>query len=118
MKLRLTIDLRQLQMYSVIVPIYRNEETIEKLFDRLDRIAAELKGPLEVVFVIDGSPDNCYELIELGVPGRAFTSQLIRLSRNFGSFAAIRMGLEHATGQYMAVMAADLQEPESLGSQD
>ena len=48
------------------------------------------------------------------MPGAPFASQLLSLSRNFGSFAAIRSGLQAARGDYFAVMAADLQEPPEL----
>ena len=69
---------------------------------------------METVFVVDGSPDRCYEILRERLPKCAFRSRLILLSRNFGSFAAIRAGLEIANGQYFAVMAADLQEPPEL----
>jgi glycosyltransferase involved in cell wall biosynthesis len=48
------------------------------------------------------------------LPRQAFDSQLLLLARNFGSFAAIREGLREAKGDYLAVMAADLQEPIEL----
>jgi glycosyltransferase involved in cell wall biosynthesis len=102
-------------VYSVVVPVYRNEETLALLVERLDGLAAELDGPLEVVFVVDGSPDASLLILRrLLAEKRAFTSQLIALSRNFGSFSAIRAGLAAADGDYLAMMAADLQEPVSL----
>ncbi len=67
-----------------------------------------------MVFVVDGSPDNCYELLRQDLPNRKFRSQLILLSRNFGSFMAIRTGFQFASGERFAVMAADLQEPPEL----
>jgi glycosyltransferase involved in cell wall biosynthesis len=66
------------------------------------------------VFVVDGSPDRSYSELQHRLAEVEFSSQLIGLSRNFGSFAAIRMGLTAARGQYFAVMAADLQEPPAL----
>jgi glycosyltransferase involved in cell wall biosynthesis len=80
----------------------------------LDRLADSLGGRLEVVFVVDGSPDASWARLREALPGRRFASQLCLLSRNFGSFAAIRAGLAEARGQYFAVMAADLQEPPEL----
>ncbi len=44
--------------YSVVVPVYRNEGTLAALVERLDGLAEELAAPLEVVFVVDGSPDG------------------------------------------------------------
>jgi len=68
----------------------------------------------EVVFVIDGSPDRCDEILRQRLPQASFDSQLIGLSRNFGSFSAIMAGLHAAAGDYCGVMAADLQEPPEL----
>jgi glycosyltransferase involved in cell wall biosynthesis len=101
-------------MFSIVIPVYKNELNIPDLGRQLNRIALEIDAPTEIVFVVDGSPDNSYTLIKNMLPSRHFSSQLIQLSRNFGSFSAIRAGLEHATGKYFAVMAADLQEPPEL----
>jgi glycosyltransferase involved in cell wall biosynthesis len=101
--------------YSVVVPVYRNEATLSTLVERLEGLAAELNAALEVVFVVDGSPDGSLVLLRrlLAEPA-SFSSQLIALSRNFGSFSAVRAGLAAADGELIAVMAADLQEPVSL----
>ncbi len=101
--------------YSVVVPVYRNEATLPALVERLEELAGELDARLEVVFVVDGSPDASLVLLRrLLAEQAAFSSQLIALSRNFGSFSAIRTGLAAAEGELIAVMAADLQEPVSL----
>ena len=101
--------------YSVVVPVYRNEATLPALVERLEGLAGELGGQLEVVFVVDGSPDGSLLLLRrLLAEQAAFSSQLIALARNFGSFSAIRTGLAAAEGELVAVMAADLQEPVSL----
>jgi len=100
--------------YSLIIPVYRNEGTLDGLLDALRGIAQELDNRLEVVFVVDGSPDRSHLILQERLPAAGFPSQLISLSRNFGSFAAIRMGLEAAHGPFFAVLAADLQEPPEL----
>lgn len=100
--------------FSLVIPVYRNEESVAELLDAIDGIQHALDGRMEAVFVVDGSPDRSYELLLHGLEGRAFRSQLLLLSRNFGSFAAIREGLIHARGEFFAVMAADLQEPPEL----
>jgi glycosyltransferase involved in cell wall biosynthesis len=84
---------------------------LEQLLLEIDNIAAKLGGSLEVVVVIDGSPDPSYAILKRLLPDRYLFSQLICLSRNFGSFAAIKAGLMRATGRNFAVMAADLQDP-------
>jgi polyisoprenyl-phosphate glycosyltransferase len=100
--------------YSIVVPVYNNEASIPRLLQALTLISAELQGELEVVFVVDGSPDQSFTLLRDALDGLGFAAQLIALSRNFGSFPAIRIGLAAAHGEYFGVMAADLQEPPEL----
>jgi glycosyltransferase involved in cell wall biosynthesis len=99
---------------SIVVPVYRNAENIPGLLVRLAQLHQAIPGGIEAVCVIDGSPDASGTLLETGLAQAAYPSQLIWLSRNFGSFAAIREGLRSAKGQWCAVMAADLQEPASF----
>jgi glycosyltransferase involved in cell wall biosynthesis len=101
-------------MKSLVIPIYKNETNIAALLEAVAGIG-EVVGPdFEAVFVVDGSPDRSLDLLREALPRQAFRAQLVALSRNFGSFAAIRMGLSVAQGKYFAVMAADLQEPPTL----
>lgn len=99
--------------YSLVIPIYRNAENIPSLLEAVADIANHV-GPaeFEAIFVIDGSPDESGEL--LLAAAKPFTAKTIFHSRNFGAFAAIRTGIEHASGHYLAAMAADLQEPPEL----
>ncbi len=101
-------------MLSLIIPVYNNEPNLERLLGELARLPERLALPLEVVFVIDGSPDRSLEILRERLPGMPFAARLISLSRNFGSFAAIAAGLEAGTGEYYAVLSADLQEPPEL----
>lgn len=100
--------------YSLVVPVYRNEETIPDLLDALAGVDQALGGGLEVVFVVDGSPDASLARLVDALPRTGLTAKLLEMSRNFGAFAAIRAGLAEASGPYFAVMAADLQEPPEL----
>lgn len=101
-------------IYSVVVPIYRNEESLPRLIKALEEMHINLHKQLEVVFVIDGSPDRCYEILKDQLNELPFAAQLVAHSRNFGSFPAIRSGLMAAKGEFFGVMAADLQEPPEL----
>jgi glycosyltransferase involved in cell wall biosynthesis len=101
-------------MFSLIIPIYKNAESLPRLFRELEMLAARLADDLEVVFVVDGSPDASLSVLRERLPAWRVPAQLIELSRNFGSFAAIAAGLSHARGEFMGVMAADLQEPPEL----
>ncbi|SJL83535.1 glycosyltransferase family 2 protein [Vibrio palustris] len=100
--------------YSLIVPIYKNEDNISSLFIALRKIDLKLDYRCEFIFVIDGSPDRSEQLINEIRHEFVRNSSVISLSKNYGSFTAIRAGLEEAKGKYIAVMAADLQEPPSL----
>ena len=100
--------------YSVVIPVYGNEGSVEALLRRLEGLVPELDGPMEAVFVVDGSPDGSLDRLRELLPTAALATQLISHSRNFGSFAAIRTGIHAARGEYIGVMAADLQEPPEL----
>ena len=100
-------------MLSLVIPVYKNEQNLPRLFAELERLAQQL-GDLEIVFVVDGSPDRSLRILQDRLPQWHLRTQLIELSRNFGSFAAIAAGLSRAQGDYMAVIAADLQEPPDL----
>ena len=110
-------DVERVYDYSIVVPVYRNEATLPALVERLTALDAKLPGELELVFVIDGSPDASVLVLRELLATATFGSQLISLSRNFGSWAAIRMGLSAARGRNIAVMAADMQEPVELVEQ-
>ncbi len=101
------------RMISLVVPVYRNAENIGPLLAALGDVAKQL-DELEVVFVVDGSPDDSYARLALALPAFPVPTQLLLLSRNFGSFAAIRAGLFAGRGDMFAVLAADLQEPPEL----
>lgn len=101
-------------MLSLVIPVYRNEESLSDLLGVIDGLNLACNGAFEAVFVVDGSPDRCYERLHDELPHRVWRSKLVLLSRNFGSFAAVRAGLQVAAGPRFAVMAADLQEPPEL----
>lgn len=99
---------------SIVVPVYGNEASLPQLLDALRGLASRMDGGFEAVFVVDGSPDGSFALLRDALPQAGFGAQLVELTRNFGAFPAIRVGLEKARGRVIAVMAADLQEPPEL----
>ncbi len=101
-------------MLSLVIPIYKNEENLPRLLDEVEKLSRQLDEGLEVVFVVDGSPDRSLAVLRDRLPAWPVKTQLLELSRNFGSFAAIAAGLRAARGEYVAVLAADLQEPPEL----
>jgi polyisoprenyl-phosphate glycosyltransferase len=96
--------------YSLVLPIYNEEETIPELVRRLGELIEQLDGDAEVILVDDGSSDSSYELM---VAAREADPRfkLLRLSRNFGHQIAVTAGLDAATGDAVIVMDSDLQDP-------
>jgi glycosyltransferase involved in cell wall biosynthesis len=101
-------------MLSLVIPVYRNEKNLDRLLAELSKLKDRLPDELEVVFVVDGSPDASLQILRDRLPSLSLRSQLISLSRNFGSFNAVMAGLGAGTGDHFAVLAADLQEPPEL----
>lgn len=103
--------------YSIIIPVYKNESNIPELVSRVEKMArnySEINIKVEFVFVVDGSPDSSYKKLSESLPLAGVHFQIFSLSKNVGSAMAIKYGLRRANGKFMAIMAADLQEPESL----
>lgn len=99
---------------SVVVPVYQNAGSLADLLARLGAVAAALPGErFEFVFVDDGSKDDSYAVLRRLAEEDARV-RLVKLSRNFGSGAAILAGLTEARGECMVALAADLQDPPEL----
>lgn len=103
-----------MSLYSLIVPLYRSEPNLPRLLAAVRSLAAAAPGPFELILVNDGSPDRCAEILEAELPRMDFRARLVHLSRNFGAFPAIAAGMANAQGDFLAVLAADLQEPPEL----
>ena len=100
---------------SIGIPVYNEEEVLPELLKRvlcvLDRVPG---GPHEVVFVDDGSSDHSCQLL-LKAARHDIRIKVVLLSRNFGHQAALSAALDHATGDAVVLMDADLQdEPEVI----
>ncbi|HEV7590655.1 MAG TPA: glycosyltransferase family 2 protein [Longimicrobium sp.] len=100
---------------TVAVPVYNEEEALPLLLARLGAVLDALPGgPHEMVFVNDGSRDATLELLRAAA-GADPRVRAVSLSRNFGHQQAITAALDHATGDAVLVMDADLQDtPESI----
>lgn len=103
-----------MKKYSLVIPVFKSEANLTDLFNSLDELSLLLKQNLEVVFVVDGSPDNCLAILLDQARNFTYPVQIIELSRNFGSFQAIRVGVESSKGEFIAVCSADMQEPLDL----
>jgi polyisoprenyl-phosphate glycosyltransferase len=96
--------------YSIVVPVYNEDESIPQLVKELREVMGLLDGPTEVVLVDDGSRDGSYRLM-LSASAEDPRFKVIQLSRNFGHQIAITAGMDVASGQAVVVMDADLQDP-------
>jgi glycosyltransferase involved in cell wall biosynthesis len=96
--------------YSIVVPIFNEEESFAELFKRLREVIDQLDGPAEVVLVDDGSKDSSYQLMA-DAHDEDPRFKIVQLSRNFGHQLAITAGMDIASGQAVIVMDADLQDP-------
>jgi dolichol-phosphate mannosyltransferase len=98
---------------SLVVPVYDEEGVLPELQRRLEEALSGLGVDYEVVYVDDGSRDGSGELIDRWVAeGKPVV--LVRLSRNFGMDVAMSAGLDHALGERVVLMHADLQDPPEL----
>ena len=95
--------------FSVIIPIYNEEENIPELHRRLG-IVMERLGTYEIIFVDDGSKDKSWRLIK-ELHEKYPNVKGISFSRNFGHHIAITAGLDYAKGETIILMDGDLQDP-------
>ena len=100
-------------LLSVVIPVLDEEQGLPELRERLMSQLATADGPVEVVYVDDGSTDGSAQLIESWIAA-GDPAVLVSLSRNFGMEIAMSAGLDHARGEYVALMHADLQDPPEL----
>jgi dolichol-phosphate mannosyltransferase len=97
-------------VYSIVVPMYNEEASIQALYDRLVAVMDSTGEPWEFVMVDDGSADRTADLIK----DYAEQDQRVRpvlLARNFGHQIAVTAGLDHAHGNAVVIIDADLQDP-------
>lgn len=102
---------------SVIIPFLNEADNIARLTTALnDFFAQRTDLTAEVVFVDDGSTDASVALLQQA-RHTAYTPKIVKLSKNYGSHAALRAGILHAEGAYISFMYADLQDPLALIAQ-
>lgn len=100
--------------YSVVIPIFNEEEIILELWRRLSSILKQLDGHSEVIFINDGSIDSSFELL-VQLSRENHEVKILSFSRNFGHQPALSAGIDHAEGKAVILMDGDLQDsPESI----
>jgi polyisoprenyl-phosphate glycosyltransferase len=98
---------------SVVVPVYNEQESVPELYGRLTAALSGVVRSFEVVLVDDGSTDHSWEIIR-ELAARDGRVKGLSFSRNFGHQMAFTAGLDHADGDAVVIMDADLQDPPEL----
>ena len=107
------IDRTSINLISVVVPIFNEEDSLEDLFSRLLTVFQKANLPYEIICVNDGSRDQSLaQLIEFHYQNAAI--KVINLSRNFGKEVALTAGIDFARGDVVIPIDADLQDPPEL----
>lgn len=104
-----------MKTFSIIIPVYFNEQNLPETIPQLLSLGDQLQGyQIELIFVDDGSGDRSLEVLLDYQKKYPQNIKVIKLSRNFGSMAAIQAGFTVASGDCVGIIAADLQDPPEL----
>ena len=99
---------------SIIVPFYNEEEALPIFYKEINRVSKEMKNvDFEFLFINDGSRDKTLDILR-DLSKNDKRVRFISFSRNFGKEAGMYAGLENATGDYVAIMDADMQDPPEM----
>ena len=101
------------KLLSIVVPCYNEEPVLQLFYDAIQKVAPNLPTELEFVFVDDGSRDGTLQKIQQ-LHAQDPRVRFVSFSRNFGKEAALLAGLDHARGDVVVTMDADLQDPPAL----
>lgn len=102
--------------FSVVIPLYNEEQSLEELHRRLTDTLATLSDRFEIIFVDDGSIDNSFAVIK-NLHQRDSRVKAVRFRRNFGKSTALSAGFKKARGKIIVTLDADLQDlPEEIPS--
>ena len=99
---------------SIVVPCYNEQESLPIFYEEITKIAKEMKEQeFEFLFVNDGSKDNTLNILK-DLAKKDDRVRFISFSRNFGKEGGMYAGLENSTGDYVAIMDADMQDPPEM----
>ena len=105
-----------MNLISIVVPVYNESEVIGTFYDRASKAFACLEGfDYELIFVDDGSRDDSYQKLSMFAATDPHVC-ILKFSRNFGHQIAITAGIDHARGDCVVVIDADLQDPPEVVS--
>ncbi|MDD7715716.1 MAG: glycosyltransferase, partial [Mollicutes bacterium] len=98
---------------SIIVPCFNEEDALPLFYDQVTRVLNTIQGAYELLFVNDGSRDETASILKRFAEKDEHVTYL-SFSRNFGKEAAMYADFCNASGDYVAVMDADMQDPPAL----
>lgn len=99
---------------SIVSPVYKAENIVNELVNRLTKVLQELTNSYEIILVDDSSPDNSWEKIKTCCQENSFVRG-VKLSKNFGQQHALQAGLDASKGEYVITLDCDLQDlPEEI----
>jgi glycosyltransferase involved in cell wall biosynthesis len=101
------------ELLSVVVPVYNESAVLMQFYRELGDVMRTIGSPFELIFVDDGSVDDSASLLA-GLREEDEAVAVIQLSRNFGKEVALSAGLDHARGDAVIIIDADLQDPPAL----
>jgi glycosyltransferase involved in cell wall biosynthesis len=94
---------------SLIIPVFNEAENLSLLYDSIKQALSSIKQDWEVIFVDDGSTDNSVHVLESLIEEDPDQIRVVVFRRNFGQTAAISAGIDHACGEIIVLLDADLQ---------
>ena len=98
------------ELYSIVVPVYRSEQSLQELYDRTAKVFEGIPGDFELIMVEDGGGDNSWEIMK-SLREKDERVRIVRLTRNFGQHNALMCGFSFASGEYVVTIDDDLQNP-------
>ena len=103
------------KLFSIVIPVMNEQEVLPMAIERINEVIKQInqKYITEIIFIDDGSNDATLSILKESVKSYPYI-KIIALSRNFGHQIAITAGIQHANGEFIGIIDADLQDPPEL----
>lgn len=99
--------------YTIIFPVFNEEENLKTLYEKTKKVLNNIRAEHEFIFVNDGSTDHTANILrDLSIKDSSL--KVVNLSRNFGHQMAVTCGMKYASGEVVAILDADLQDPPDI----
>ena len=98
------------ELYSIVVPVYKSEQSLRELYDRVAKVFEGIRGDFELILVEDGGGDKSWEVMQ-SLREKDERVKIVRLTMNFGQHNALMCGFSFSSGDYVVTIDDDLQNP-------